>query len=141
MNFNNLISITTQRSRVFANRSQSSLKLLSFNSQSCRQIATDIYDLIVDNRIDVLMLTEMWLYSNGDEAYIAAMTPAGYEFRSFPRTGSRGGGIGSTFQDTFQKFNCVCVSGCDLHVVCVCVVCVCGVYVCICVCVYVRVCV
>ena len=55
------------------------------------------------------MLTESWLYSIGDEAYIAAMTPAGYEFRSFPRTGSRGGGIGSTFQNTFQKFHCVCV--------------------------------
>ena len=110
VNCNNLISITKQHSRVSVNRSQSSLKLLFFfNSQPCRQIATDIYDLIVDNSIDVLMLTETWLYSNGDEAYIAAMTPAGYEFRSFPRTGSRGGGIGSTFQNTFQKFHCVCV--------------------------------
>ena len=75
VNFNNLISRITQHSRVSVNRSQSSLKLLSFNSQSCRQIATDIYDLIVDNSIDVLMLTETWLYSNGDEAYTAAMTP------------------------------------------------------------------
>ena len=58
VNFNNLISITTQHSRVSVNRSQSSLKLLSFNSQSCRQIATDIHDLIVDNSVDVLMLTE-----------------------------------------------------------------------------------
>ena len=57
--------------------------------------------------IDALMLTETWLYSYGDEAYIAAMTPAGYEFRSFPRTGSREGGIDSTFQNTFQKFYCV----------------------------------
>ena len=105
VNFNNLISITTQHSCVSVNRSQRSLKLLSFNSQSCRRIATDIYDLIVDNSIDV---TETWLYSNGDEANIAAMTPAGHEFRSFPRTGSRGGGIGSTFQNTFQKFHCVC---------------------------------
>ena len=96
---------------VSVNRSQSSLKLLSFNSQSCRQIATDIYDLIVDNSIDVLMLTETWLYFHGDEAYIAAMTPAGYQVRSFPQAGSRGGGIGSTFQkfNTFQKFHCVCV--------------------------------
>ena len=74
VNFNNLISRTTQDSCVSANRSQSSVKLLFFNSQSCRQIATDIYDLTVDNSVDVLMLTETWLYSNGDEAYIAAMT-------------------------------------------------------------------
>ena len=48
------------------------------------------------------MLTETWLYSNGDEAYIAAMTPAGYEFRSFPRTGSRGGGIGFVTRTTMS---------------------------------------
>ena len=94
VNFNNLISRTTQDSCVSANRSQSSVKLLFFNSQSCRQIATDIYDLTVDNSVDVLMLTETWLYSNRDEAYIAAMTHAGYEFRSFPRTEFRGGGVG-----------------------------------------------
>ena len=61
---------------------------------SCRQIATDIHDMIVDTNVDVVMLTETWLYSHGDEAYIAAMTPAGYVFHLFPRVGSRGGGIG-----------------------------------------------
>ena len=50
--------------------------------------------MIVDTNVDVLMLTETWLYSHGDEAYIAAMTPAGYDFRSFPRVGSREGGVG-----------------------------------------------
>ena len=40
--------------------------------------------MIVDTNVDVLMLMETWLYSHGDEAYIAAMTPAGYDFRSFP---------------------------------------------------------
>ena len=85
------------------------LLIKGLNNIVVGQTATGIYDIVVDNSIDVLMLTETWLYSNGDEAYIAAMTPAGYEFRSFPRTGSRGGGIGSTFQNTFQKFHCVCV--------------------------------
>ena len=48
------------------------------------------------------MWTETWLYSNGDEAYIAAMTPAGNEFRSFPRTGSRGSGIGFVTSTTMS---------------------------------------
>ena len=39
----------------------------------------------------MLLLTETWLYSHSDEAHIAAMTPAGYEFRSLRRRGSRGG--------------------------------------------------
>ena len=60
VNFNNLISITTPDSRVSVNRSQSSIKLLS-----CRQIATDMHDLIVDSSVDVSMLTDTWLYSHG----------------------------------------------------------------------------
>ena len=77
VNFSNLISITTQDSHESTHQSQSCIKVLCFNSQSCRQIATDIHDMIVDTNVDVLMLTETWLYSHGDEAYIAAMTPAG----------------------------------------------------------------
>ena len=76
VNFNNLFSITTKDSHEPINQSQSSIKLLSFNSQPCHQIAIDIQDFIVDNNIDVLMLKETWLCSHGDEAYIAAMTPA-----------------------------------------------------------------
>ena len=102
VNFNNLISITTQGSRISVNQSQSSLNLLSFNLQLCRQIATDMYDLMVDNSVDVLMLTETWLHSHGDEDYAAAMTSAGYEFRSFPPTGSRAGGIGFVTRTTMS---------------------------------------
>ena len=81
---------------------QSCMKVFCFNAQSCRQIATDIHDMIVDTNVDVLMLTETWLYSHGDEAYIAAMTPAGYDFRSFPRVGSRGGGVGFVMRTTLS---------------------------------------
>ena len=65
--------------------------MLWFNSQSCCQKATDIHEVIIDDDVDVLMLTETWLYPQGDEAYIAAMTPAGCDFHLFPRSGSRGG--------------------------------------------------
>ena len=74
------------------------LNWMCFNVQSCRLIATDISEIITDNDLDVLMLTETWLYPN-DEAYISAMTPHGYDCYSFPRgtiIGSkpeRGGGI------------------------------------------------
>ena len=69
--------------------------MLCFNSQSCRQNATDIYELIIDNDADVLMLAKKKkrLYPQVDEAYISAMTPAGYDFHSFFRPGSRGGRI------------------------------------------------
>ena len=67
------------------------LRVLCFNSQSCRQKASDIHELNIPNDVDVLMLTETWLYPQGDEAYIAAMNPAGCDFHLFPRSGSRGG--------------------------------------------------
>ena len=80
----------------------SCIKVLCFNSHSCRQIATDIHDLTVDTNVDVLMLTETWLYSHSDEVYIAAVTSAGYDFRSFPRLGSSGGGIGFVMRTTLS---------------------------------------
>ena len=102
VNFSNLISITTQDSHESTHQSQCCMKVLCFNAQSCRQIATDIHDMIVDTNVDALMLTETWLYSHGDEAYIAAMTPPGYDFRSFPRVGSREGGIGFVMRKTLS---------------------------------------
>ena len=80
------------------------LRVLCFNSQPCRQKATDIHELIIDNDADVLLLTETWLYPQDDEAYIAAMTPAGYDFHSFPRSGSRGGGIAFITRTNLSKF-------------------------------------
>ena len=80
------------------------LRVVCFNSQSCRQKATDIDGLIIGNDGDVLMLTETWLYPQGNDAYIAAMTRAGYVFHSFPRSGSRGGGIASITRTNLSKF-------------------------------------
>ena len=71
VNFSNLISITTQDNQESTHQSQSPIKALCFNWYSCRQTATNIHDLIVDTNVDVLTLTEMWLYSHGDEAYIS----------------------------------------------------------------------
>ena len=49
---------------------------------------------------------EACLYSHGYEAYIAALSPAGYEFCLFPCTGSRGGVIGFVMRTTMSA----CVS-------------------------------
>ena len=41
--------------------------------------------MIFDDGIDILLMTETWLYAQGDEACIAEMTPRGYALRSCPR--------------------------------------------------------
>ena len=50
------------------------------------QKANDIHEVILDDGIDILLMTETWLYAQGDEACIAEMTPRGYVLRLFPRT-------------------------------------------------------
>ena len=80
------------------------LRVLCFNSQSCRQKASDIHELNIPNDVDVLMLTETWLYPQGDEAYIAAMTPGSYDFHSFSRSGSRGNGIALVTRTNLSEF-------------------------------------
>ena len=61
--------------------------------------------MILDDGIDILVMTETWLYAKGDEACIAEMDASvtrGYALRSFPRTGSRGGGIAFILRGTLS---------------------------------------
>ncbi len=79
------------------------LSVLLFNCRSCRQITTDIHDLILESKADITMLTETWLYDHGDEVFIRDMTPSGYTLHSFPRSGSRGGGIAFVIKDNLSS--------------------------------------
>ena len=65
----------------------------SVNAQSVREIAGEIHDFIVDNKLDALILTQTWLQEVGDEPCIKEMTLPDYVFHFFPRVGRRGGGI------------------------------------------------
>ena len=59
--------------------------------------------IIIDNDADVLMLPDTWLYPQSDEAYIVVISPAGYDFHLFPRSGS-GGGIAFITWTNLSKF-------------------------------------
>ena len=80
------------------------LKWMCFNTQSSRQVATDISEIVLDNDLDMLMLTETWLYAEGDEAYESAMTPHGYKSYFFPRRGKRGGGIAFIIKSNLSRY-------------------------------------
>ena len=100
-------------------QNRSNMNLMIFNARSCRTISFELRDIIVEKSIDILMLTETWLYEKGDEVLIQEMTPLGYKFHSFPRTtGKKGGGIGivcknaisektNFFQLSFSSFEAV----------------------------------
>ena len=67
------------------------------NIQSVGNKTVELYDLIIENKYDICMLTETWLSDNiSDSAKIAEMTPRTHTFYHVPRTGStgHGGGVG-----------------------------------------------
>ena len=81
------------------------LKWMCFNTQSSREVATEISEIVLDNDLDILMLTETWLYAEGDEAYESAMTPHGYKSYFFPRRGKkRGGGIAFIIRSNLSRY-------------------------------------
>ena len=67
-------------------RRQKHIKILYLNVQSCKEVTADLHDIILENNADVVLFTETWLKVEGQEAYTTAMTPAGYECFSFPRS-------------------------------------------------------
>ena len=48
---------------------------------------------IIDDHIDIALVTESWLSERGDEGKIADLTPSTHMTKSFPRTGRKGGRI------------------------------------------------
>ena len=51
--------------------SRSFLKFAHINVQSCRNKTVQIHEFITDNEIDVLFMTETWLYDQGDVALVS----------------------------------------------------------------------
>jgi len=72
-------------------------KAINFSLLNVRSLSNKpalVNDFIVDNKIDILTLTETWLAEVPDGFVINEATPCGYEFRHVPRKRGRGGGVG-----------------------------------------------
>ena len=73
------------------------------NVRSIKNKAMAVRDLVVDQDIGILALTETWLRpGNIDDVEIRTLCPTGYRFLHVPRGHSRGGGVGLLFKDTLQ---------------------------------------
>ena len=59
-----------------------------------------IAELINDNDLDILALTETWL-SHEEDPSIELMKPPGYTFKHNPRD-TRGGGVGLLFRESYK---------------------------------------
>ena len=62
------------------------------NARSVKNKATTIHQFIVDNDLDILVVTETWLHSGGVDGHIiSALTPPGYTVRHVARPTGYGG--------------------------------------------------
>ena len=80
------------------NRKLISASLL--NARSLRNKSSDIYDYIVDSKLDLCAMTETWLYLN-DDVVRNEVCPTDYKLLDHPRTGPRrGGGAALLYRDS-----------------------------------------
>ena len=89
VNKNNLINIDTRNIYVVPS---TSFLIGHQNCRSCRNKVSEIRDLIYEQNIDLMFLTETWLKKD-DDKLMEPIKPPGYYFRSFPRIDRGGGGI------------------------------------------------
>ena len=82
---------------------QQTMSIFSVNVQSAKNKTDVISELIVENNIDILALTETWL-SAGDRDKVTrgSLTPPGYSLVDAPRTGRRGGGVAIIYKSSFN---------------------------------------
>ena len=76
------------------------------NCQSCREISSEIHEVLINENIDLAFLSETWLRSEGDEVYISAITENIYNISSFPRlhaTNRSGGSIAIVYKKNLSK--------------------------------------
>ena len=86
------------------------------NARSVKNKCCILRDLITDNNIDILCITETWL-SDFDTAVVAALVPPTHIFYHSPRSEGRGGGVGvavakcltnvKSFRRQFDTFECL----------------------------------
>ena len=70
-----------------------SMRLGLFNVQSINNKALFLKDLFVDQKLELMALTETWIKSDSLKS-IGELCPRGYGFFHVPRSGRQGGGVG-----------------------------------------------
>ena len=97
----NCIPVVTVTNSPIPHR-QNSLRFANINARSLKNKTAAFVSHILDNKIDLCIVTETWL-KEIDTVSIAALCPPGYFFKSFPRQTDRpGGGTGAMFKTNFN---------------------------------------
>ena len=68
------------------------------NSRSVKNKTHTICDFVLENKYDVLLISETWLSETSDEVLYINLTPPGYSFLHCPREGGGSGGVGLLYR-------------------------------------------
>ena len=76
---------------------------LLLNARSVKNKSFIIKDFVVDNNIDILAITEMWLQADiSNQITVNNICPTGFVLHHLPRTGHRGGGVALLYKNQFR---------------------------------------
>ena len=78
------------------------LNIALTNARSVRNKATIYSYYILENDLDIIIITETWLNDQGDGSVIHDLVPAGYSYVSRNRKNREGGGIIIIYKETLQ---------------------------------------
>ena len=99
-NFNNLTYVALTKYRT--NRTIP-VDFCLLNTRSVKKKASTVKDLVVDEIIDLLALTESWLRpGNTDANVINELCPTGYHLLHIPRQSRTGGGVALLYKKVFR---------------------------------------
>ncbi len=74
----------------------------AINAQSIRNKTTEFVEFVVNNKLDIVAVSETWL-RKGDDVIVGDITPDGYCIKQVPRSASkRGGGIALLYKQGFD---------------------------------------
>ena len=86
-------SANSNNLRILNKYNSRKLNIKLWNARSVRKKTVSIADNIIENDVDIFVITETWLASD-DPVVIGEMLPPGYSFINFPRKSDEHGGIG-----------------------------------------------
>ena len=78
------------------------LHVATLNARSVRNKAHFLSDYILEHDIDILVITETWLYNKGDEATLNQLIPTGYGYEFNNRQQRGGGGVMVIFKHSLN---------------------------------------
>ena len=80
----------------------SKINVKVLNARSVCNMSLELRELIIDDKIDILCITETWL-RDGDTATIAKLVPDTHVLYHVPRPSGLGGGVGVVLSRSFQS--------------------------------------